>query len=39
MLDRLNLLLSAITGAQTDNMTRDDGWRLLSIGRQIDRVD
>ncbi|GAB7534104.1 circularly permuted type 2 ATP-grasp protein [Burkholderia sp. 3C] len=39
MLDRLNLLLTAITGAQTDNMTRDDGWRLLSIGRQIDRVD
>lgn len=39
VLDRLNLLLSAITGAQTDNMTRDDGWRLLSIGRQIDRLD
>ncbi len=39
MLDRLNLLLSAITGAQTDNMTRDDGWRLLSVGRQIDRID
>ncbi|AJY63270.1 circularly permuted type 2 ATP-grasp protein [Burkholderia glumae] len=39
LLDRLNLLLSAITGAQTDNMTRDDGWRLLSIGRQIDRID
>lgn len=38
MLERLNLLLSAITGAQTDNMTRDDGWRLLSIGRQIDRL-
>ncbi|WP_323118025.1 circularly permuted type 2 ATP-grasp protein [Burkholderia alba] len=39
LLDRLNLLLSAITGAQTDNMTRDDGWRLLSIGRQIDRIE
>ncbi|KJR91999.1 circularly permuted type 2 ATP-grasp protein [Burkholderia pseudomallei] len=38
-LERLNLLLSAITGAQTDNMTRDDGWRLLSIGRQIDRLE
>ena len=24
---------AAITGAQTDRMTRDDGWRLLSIGR------
>lgn len=39
LLDRLGLLLGAITGAQTDNMTRDDGWRLLSIGRQIDRLD
>jgi uncharacterized alpha-E superfamily protein len=39
LLERLGLLLGAITGAQTDNMTRDDGWRLLSIGRQIDRMD
>ena len=39
MLERLNLLLSSITGAQVDNMTRDDGWRLLSIGRQIDRIE
>lgn len=39
LLERLGLLLGAITGAQTDNMTRDDGWRLLSIGRQIDRLD
>ncbi len=31
--------LAAITGAQTDRMTRDDGWRLLSVGRQIDRMD
>lgn len=31
--------LSAITGAQTDRMTRDDGWRLLSVGRQIERLD
>ncbi|GAB3488567.1 circularly permuted type 2 ATP-grasp protein [Curvibacter fontanus] len=30
--------LAAITGAQTDRMTRDDGWRLLSIGRQIERL-
>ncbi|MBX9818372.1 MAG: alpha-E domain-containing protein, partial [Burkholderiaceae bacterium] len=30
--------LSAITGAQTDRMTRDDGWRLLSIGRHIERL-
>ncbi|RBJ70709.1 A circularly permuted ATPgrasp family protein, partial [Pseudomonas sp. MWU12-2534b] len=39
LLERLGLLLGAITGAQTDKMTRDDGWRLLSIGRQIDRLD
>ncbi len=31
--------LSAITGAQTDRMTRDNGWRLLSVGRQIERLD
>ncbi len=30
--------LAAITGAQTDRMTRDDGWRLLSIGRHIERL-
>ncbi|MFN3303394.1 MAG: alpha-E domain-containing protein, partial [Roseateles sp.] len=30
--------LAAITGAQTDRMTRDDGWRLLSIGRQLERL-
>jgi uncharacterized circularly permuted ATP-grasp superfamily protein/uncharacterized alpha-E superfamily protein len=31
--------LTAITGAQTDRMTRDDGWRLLSVGRQIERLE
>ena len=30
--------LVAITGAQNDHMTRDDGWRLLSVGRQIERL-
>ncbi len=30
--------LAAITGAQNDRMARDDGWRLLSIGRQIERL-
>lgn len=30
--------IGAITGAQTDGMTRDDGWRLLTIGRQIERL-
>jgi uncharacterized alpha-E superfamily protein len=30
--------LAAITGAQTDRMVRDQGWRLLSIGRHIERL-
>ena len=30
--------LAAITGAQTDRMVRDDGWRLLSIGRHVERL-
>jgi uncharacterized alpha-E superfamily protein len=30
--------LAAITGAQTDRMMRDDGWRLLSIGRHVERL-
>jgi len=30
--------LAAMTGAQTDRMTRDDGWRLLSIGRHLERL-
>ena len=37
-LDRISEILCAITGAQTDRMTRDDGWRLLSIGRHIERL-
>ena len=31
--------LAAITGAQTDRMTLDDGWRLLSIGRHVERLN
>ena len=30
--------LAAITGGQTDRMTRDDGWQLLSIGRYLERL-
>ena len=30
--------LAAITGSQTDRMVRDDGWRLLSMGRHIERL-
>jgi len=39
VLDRAAVHLSAVTGAQTDRMVRDDGWRLLSVGRQIERLD
>ncbi|KRC01230.1 A circularly permuted ATPgrasp family protein [Hydrogenophaga sp. Root209] len=31
-------LLAAITGSQTDRMVHDDGWRLLSMGRHIERL-
>jgi uncharacterized circularly permuted ATP-grasp superfamily protein/uncharacterized alpha-E superfamily protein len=37
-LDVASSFLAAITGAQTDRMMRDDGWRLLSIGRHIERL-
>jgi uncharacterized alpha-E superfamily protein len=36
-LDTASATLAAITGAQTDRMTRDDGWQLLSIGRHVER--
>ena len=37
-LEHLATQLYAVTGAQTDRMTRDDGWRLLTIGRQLERL-
>jgi len=37
-LQQLDLRLAAVTGAQADRMTRDEGWRLLAIGRQIERL-
>lgn len=39
VLGRATTHLAALTGSQTDRMTRDDGWRLLSVGRQIERLD
>jgi len=39
VLQRTATQLAAITGAQADRMTRDDGWRLLSVGRQTERLD
>jgi uncharacterized circularly permuted ATP-grasp superfamily protein/uncharacterized alpha-E superfamily protein len=37
-LDAASQSLAALTGAQTDRMVRDDGWRLLSTGRLIERL-
>jgi uncharacterized circularly permuted ATP-grasp superfamily protein/uncharacterized alpha-E superfamily protein len=37
-LDRLAVQLSAISGAQGDRMTRDEAWRLLFVGRHIERL-
>ncbi len=37
-LERLTVHVMAMNGAQADRMTRDDGWRMLSIGRQIERL-
>jgi uncharacterized alpha-E superfamily protein len=38
VLERLGLQLAAATGAQTDRMTRDPGWRLLASGRLVERL-
>ena len=37
-LNGLSHVLAAITGAQQDRMWRDDGWRLMMVGRQIERL-
>jgi uncharacterized alpha-E superfamily protein len=39
VLGRTATHLAAVTGAQTDRMVRDDGWRLLSVGRQVERLE
>jgi uncharacterized circularly permuted ATP-grasp superfamily protein/uncharacterized alpha-E superfamily protein len=38
VLEQLLSSTAAMTGAQADRMTRDDGWRLLSAGRHIERL-
>ena len=38
LLSKANVAMAAITGAQTDRMARDDGWRMLSIGRLVERL-
>jgi uncharacterized circularly permuted ATP-grasp superfamily protein/uncharacterized alpha-E superfamily protein len=37
-LDQLAMQLAAVTGAQGDRMTRDHGWRLLTVGRLSERL-
>ncbi|MGF6595446.1 putative circularly permuted ATP-grasp superfamily protein/putative alpha-E superfamily protein [Paraburkholderia sp. GAS448] len=37
-LEHLSTQLSAISGAQGDRMTRDEAWRLLFVGRHIERI-
>jgi len=39
LLAETSQMLAALTGAQTDRMSRDDGWRLLSMGRHIERLE
>ena len=38
LLEATSTATAAMTGEQTDRMTRDDGWRLLSIGRHVERL-
>ena len=37
-LEGLAVQMAALTGAQADRMTRDAGWSLLAIGRQVERL-
>ncbi len=37
-LDQILLTSSTLAGFAMDNMTRDDGWRFLLIGRRIERL-
>ena len=37
-LDRVLMSLVALSGFALDDMTRDDGWRFLMIGRRIERL-
>jgi uncharacterized alpha-E superfamily protein len=37
-LDRMLLALAALAGFALDDMTQDDGWRLLMLGRRLERL-
>ena len=36
--DRLLLSLAALAGFALDDMTQDDGWRMMMIGRRLERL-
>ena len=38
ILDRMLLSLAALAGFALDDMTQDDGWRLLVLGRRLERL-
>jgi len=38
VLDRLLLSLAALAGFSLDDMTQDAGWRLLRVGRRLERL-
>jgi uncharacterized circularly permuted ATP-grasp superfamily protein/uncharacterized alpha-E superfamily protein len=38
VIDRTIVSLVAVGGLETEHMTRDDGWRFLSIGRYMERL-
>jgi uncharacterized circularly permuted ATP-grasp superfamily protein/uncharacterized alpha-E superfamily protein len=37
-LEEVQLYLLAMHGEQSDHMTRDNGWRFLQLGRQLERL-
>ena len=37
-LDRILLSLAALAGFALDDMTQDDGWRLMMLGRRLERL-
>jgi len=38
VLGQLSSALAGVAGLQLDHMWRDDGWRMMSVGRQIERL-
>lgn len=38
VVERLIVTLAAVAGFEADRMIRDDGWRMVAIGRQLERL-